>query len=254
MRILRYKNSVEAFNGINSYLIYNEDGVKENGIVSRSQNIMYDTLVKVRKSMIPDDWDFTAGVNYRKSKWTSLVGNYVDQSHLQEVVSEVVSREIKKSTSYTVAFQFSNKHGIGKGCLLSCTFTRRPNIPYPILNVSIRASEVYKRLFMDFLLLHRIGQEAYGENGDFAIQLWLPHAWQGVSWGAMWMSLQPSTVLKGLKEKYGTGPFQEAVVKKLQFFEDADYEKFGYNADKRAAKVIQEDVASPPLLARDCLI
>lgn len=254
MRILKYPDSESAFIGINEYLIFNTNGVKENGIVSSSQTIMYDTLVKVHKSNINPNWDFTATVNYRNAKWTSLVNNYVDRQHLQEVVAEVQARELRKNVSYNISFTFSNHHGGGKGCLLTCTFSRRPGMEAPLLTVSLRASEVYKRLMMDFLLLHRIGEEAYGEDADFSLQIFFPHAWQGVSWAAMYYPLMESFKEEGYLDAYGSNPFYEAVLKKYKYFKSADWKTFSYNADKRAAKVIQGDVASPPLLAKDCLL
>lgn len=254
MRELKFKDSEEAFLGINGYLIFNAEGVEENGVVMKSQAIMYDTIVDIHQSRIPPTWDFTASVNYRSAKWTSLVNNYVDRHHLQEVVAEVQSRELKKSSAYNVSFLFSNSHGGGKGCLLSCTFSRRPGKAAPTLIVAIRASEVYKRLMMDLLLLHRIGEEAYGEEADFSIRIFMPHAWQGASWAAMFLTLISTETIEAYEESFGTNPFWEAVKEKFKYFKEADWSKFSYNADKRAAKVIQGDVASPPLLAKDCNI
>jgi hypothetical protein len=256
MRLLEFKTSVDAFNGINAYMIFNETGVTKNGIVSSSQTIMYDTFVKIHRSWVPEDWDFTSTVNYRPAKWSSLVNNYIDKSHLQEILAEVQLRELKKATSYNIAFHFANSHGGGKGCLLTCTFSRRPGLSSPILVISTRASEVYKRLMVDLLLIHRIGQEAYGEEADFGVQLVIPHAWQGVSWAAMWRSWQDVDIMGNWLEYYGGehGKFADAVWKRMNDLKTKDWSKFSYNADKRAAKVIQKVVAKPALLAGDCYI
>lgn len=254
MRILKFKNSLAAFMGINEYLIFNEKGIKADGIVSSSQNIMYDTMVRIHKSEIPPDWDFTKTVNYRKSKWTSLVGNYLNIDQLQEVIAEVQSREIKKSKSYNVSMLFANSHGGGKGCLLSCTYSRRPHLEVPLLIVTVRASETYKRLMFDLLLIHRMGEEAYGEDADFSINIFFPHSWVAVSWSAMFIHLLSPERITQLEEEYGTNVFSNAVKAKYEYFKSVDWTKFNYNADKRAAKVIQGDIASPPVLARDCFI
>lgn len=254
MRLLSFKTSLDAFQGINEYLIYRVDGVSVDGIVSSSQNIMYNTFIKIHKSFIPEDWDFTKTVNYRMAKWVSLVNNYVDKGYLQEVLAEVQSRELKKASSYNISFHFSNSHGGGKGCLLTCTFTRRPGVNSPILIVNTRASEVYKRLMVDLLLIHRIGQAAYGEAGDFSVEIFMPHAWQGVSWAAMWMSWQRGRYLAELELKFGSNVFCDSVKKRLSDFSTREIESFSYNADKRAAKVIQGLIASPSLLAKGCLL
>lgn len=254
MNILDFKDSVEAFNGINGIMIFDEDFIRDDGIYSKSQTIAYDTLIRIKRSYVPEEWDFTATVNYRKMKWVTLTKNYIDEPHLQEVLSEVHSREMRDNKAYNISMHFANLHGGGKGCLLTLTFTRRPGNPDPILIATVRASEVYKRLMMDLLLLHRIGQECYGEDAKFGIEIFVPHMWQGVSWGAMWLSWQPEKVVQDWLEIHGPSPFQQAVFEKLKYFRSADYSKFNYNADKRAAKVIQGKVESPPLLASDCLI
>lgn len=254
MNILQFKDSVEAFNGVNGMMIFDENFVKNSGIYTKSQTIVYDTLVKVDRSHVPEDWDFTAGVNYRKMKWITLTKNYVEESHLQEVIAEVNSREIRKNPSYNISFHFANLHGGGKGCLLTLTFSRRPKMGRPLLTATVRASEVYKRLMMDLLLIHRIAEEAYGIGEPVALQLFIPHMWQGISWAAMWLSQQKEETVQEWLEAYGPSPFQQAVFEKWKYFKEADFEKFTYNADKRAAKVIQGRVESPPLLAKDCLI
>lgn len=256
MRLLEYKTSVDAFNGINAFLIFNEKGVRENGVVSSSQTIMYDTFIKIHRSWVPDDWDFTATVNYRSAKWNSLVSNYLDKGHLQEIIAEVQLRELKKAQAYNLSFHFSNSHGGGKGCLLTCTFSRRPGLSSPVLIISTRASEVYKRLMVDLLLIHRIGQEAYGEDADFGVHLIVPHAWQGVSWAAMWRSWQEEDIINNWVNHYGgtTHKFYDAVYERMVQLRTKDWTKFSYNADKRAAKVIQKVVAKPALLAKHCQI
>jgi len=254
MNILQFKDSVEAFNGINGVMIFDKDFIIKDGIYSKSQTISYNTLIIIKKSYVPESWDFTAYVNYRKMKWITLTKNYVDMGHLQEVISEVNSRELRNNKSYNISFHFSNSHGGGKGCLLTCTFTRRPNEDRPILIVTVRASEVYKRLMMDLLLLHRIGQECYGEDAIFGIHLFIPHMWQGVSWAAMWLSKQSKKTKEEWLEAYGPSEFQESVFNKLKYFESVEYTKFNYNADKRAAKVIQGHIESPPLLASECIL
>jgi hypothetical protein len=254
MRIINAKDSVSAFTEINRYMIVENEGITNNGFISKSQNIMYNTMVNIHKSYIPETYDFTRTVNYRPAKWSSLVRNYVDMGHLQEICAVVQSRELKKAAAYTISFHFSNQHGGGKGCLLTCTFTRRPGNESPILVVSVRASEVYKRLMVDLVLLHRIGEYAYGEGADFSIELWLPHAWQGVSWAAMFLGTCTLKKLKEIEQQVKEHPtvFSKAVFEKLEYFKSVDWSKFSYNADKRAAKVIQRDVASPPLLASHC--
>lgn len=254
MHVLTFDNSVEAFNGINGIMVFDESFIKNTGVYSRSQTIVFDTLVSIKRSKVPEDWDFTKAVNYRTMKWVTLVKNYVDEDHLQEVIAEVQSREIRKNQSYNISFHFANLHGGGKGCLLTLTFSRRPKRKTPLLTVSVRASEVYKRLMVDLLLIHRIGQECYGEEAEFGVNIFIPHMWQGVSWGAMWLSQQPKEVVDNWLSEFGPSPFQEAVFSKWNYFKESDFEKFTYNADKRAAKVIQGKVESPPLLAKHCLI
>jgi len=169
--ILKYPTSIAAWEGINETLISDpEYVVKKGGYHNNIQVLLFDVTLLIARSYIPDDFNF--GIfNYRMQKWNSLKNNYLDMNQLDKVKSRVMVYLLKKATNYNVSMHFTDKHDNGKGCLLSCTFSKRYNDDQPELAVHVRASEVTKRLIFDLLLIHRIGEYVYGEGASFGIRL-----------------------------------------------------------------------------------
>jgi len=246
-----YATSEEAWTGVNKTLINIENAPEGLGAkVYRHQVILYDIMIKIKRSFISEDWDFTETVNYRKAKWTGLVSNYVDKNHLEDVLAAVKHRELKKTKNYNETFHFGNQHSHGKGCLLVCTFSRRFGEDNPVLNVVMRASEFFKRGMFDLLLVHRLGQEAYGEE-PFSVNIHAQQLWGGADWLSLMYAVDPKW-FRGLK---GTNGFAGEVWKWYVKFRDMEnVENLSYHAHKRACKVIQGETAKPPLLASDCYL
>ena len=249
-----YTSSIAAFKGINKTLIFEEDQIKEHGFMQSSQANLYNLLVRVERSWIPEDFDFTSLANYRAAKGTSLINNYLDRDYLEEVVALVLHNELKKKKAYNISFHFTNAHDGGKGCLLTCTFARRYNDPTPVLIATVRASESFKRLLFDFLLLHRMGEMAYGDQ-PFAIEIFFPYIWGVPDWLAMYLRFAKIAYNRAKKAPNGTFAYQ--VFKKYQQMLDTseeDMNNFKYHALKRTWKVVNKKTATPPYLASDIQI
>ncbi len=247
-----YSTSEVAWGGVNKTLALIDkapEGLAAK--VYKSQVILYDIIIRIKRSYVPEDWDFTRTVNYRRAKWTGLVTNYVDMSHLEDVLAAVKHREIRKTKNYNETFHFGNQHSHGKGCLLVCTFSRRYGEDNPVLNVVMRASEFYKRGMFDLLLIHRIGQEAYGEE-PFAVNILAQQLWGGADWLSLLRVVDKKWFIKNLK---GSNGFGGEVYKWYEKFRDQeDIDGLKYHAHKRACKVIQGITATPALLASDCTL
>jgi len=249
MKEWTYPTSEAAWIGVNKTLVNIDKAPESLGAkVYKSQVILYDIMIRIKRSYVPEDWDFTMTVNYRKAKWTSLVSNYVDMSHLEEVLAAVKHREVRKTKNYNETFHFGNQHSHGKGCLLVCTFSRRHSDEVPVLNAVMRASEFYKRGMMDLLLLHRIGEQAYGDE-PFAVNILTQQLWGGADWLSLLWSVDPKW-FRTLRDENGFAGEVYNWYKKFKEMEDIDNLK--YHAHKRACKVIQEITATPALLASDC--
>jgi len=247
---LEYPTSESAWVGVNKELASMDDRLDTDGKILKGQVILYDVMIRIKRSYVSEDWDFTKTVNYRKAKWTGLVSNYIDKTHMEGVLASVKHREFKGNKNYNESMLFGNQHSHGKGCLLVCTFSRRHEEPTPVLNVVMRASEFYKRGMFDLLLLHRIGQEAYGEQ-PFAINIFAQQLWGGADWLSL-LAVVDWKWFKTLKKKPGFSSQVWAWYKKFSNMEDVDGLK--YHAHKRACKVLQEETATPALLASDCTL
>jgi hypothetical protein len=251
MHVLNYPTSEEAWVKVNQFLINSDKSMKDRLVMS-NQVILYDVLININRSYIPEDWDFTATVNYTKAKWTSLVGNYVDLTHMEEVISVVHHRELKKDKNYNISMWFSNQHGAGKGCLLSCTFSRRYGEEYPMVHAVMRASEFYKRGAFDLLLIHRLGQEAFGEDAHFGVRIFAHQLWGGADWVAMLVSKIPP---EELFKNQDTHSFTREVKKMYDYFMGIkDPNNLRFHSHKRAVAVIQGQVRGKRLLASDCIL
>lgn len=248
MRTLKFATSVDAWIGVNQFLVEAKD---PSILVYSNQAILFDAFISINKSFIPEDWDFTRTVNYTPAKWSSLVSNYVDFTHMEEVMSLVHHREAKKDRNYNISMWFSNKHGGGKGCLLSATFSRRYGDNQPILTAVMRASEFYKRGMFDLLLLHRLGQEAWGEDASFSLNIFATQLWGGSDWLSLLTSVIPA------KELFSgdMSPFHKEVQSWYnKFMAIKDPDSMNYHAHRRAVKVVQGKIREKTLLASHCLL
>ncbi len=252
MKVFSYTDSEDAWVNMNRDLICSDLSDRDRVVVS-NQVILYDVFIKIRKSYVSEDWDFTKTVNYTPAKWTSLVNNYLDRPHFEEVMSLVLHRELKKDRNYNITCWFSNKHGGGKGCLISCTFSRRLGEEYPILNVVMRASEFYKRGMFDLLLIHRIGQEVYGEDAHFGVNILAHQLWGGSDWLSLLTSVIPADKL--FNEEAMSLSFTREVHKQYKYFQSIEDEgKMNYHSHRRAVRVIQGRVNPKRLLAMHCTL
>lgn len=178
MNIKSVHTSQEAWEYLNEYILLNEKKLKQEG-AGRDGNasFSYDNLIFITKAWIDPNFDFGKVFGYRMQKWSHLVNNYVDLNQLDILKAEILSNERTKKRTYNISFYFSNSHGNGKGCLISCTFSRRLNSDIPILIFNTRATEVTRRLLVDLLLIQRIGEYVYGLKQAFSIQMYLPMAY-----------------------------------------------------------------------------
>lgn len=164
-RTLEFGNLLAAWEGVNEYLFLEcEDIIKRGGGLYGPEWVSYNNYVIARRAWVDPKFDFGKVLGYSYKKWSALVNNYVDLRYLDLLRAELGHRVGKDSRSYNYQFQFSNKHGSGKDCLISLLFTKRIGIPHPIVVFQVRTSEVTKRLLFDFLLVQRVVEYVYGHN------------------------------------------------------------------------------------------
>jgi hypothetical protein len=249
--------SQEAWERINEYILLEENKLKSKG-AGRDGNasISYDNLIYIRKAWVDPEFDFGRIFGYRIQKWTHLVNNYVDINYLDILKQDIQSRESKRQRIYQVTKHFANSHDNGKDCLISVTFSRRLNSDVPVLVFHTRATEVTKRLLIDFLLIQRMGEYVYGKEKTFSILMYCPMAYLNVE--AFTMYHTHKNIRKLLKRFHKTEksighwtkslePFQKRVIDILEKFSTIDPMKISYKSHRRAAKQLQTDKDGNPL-------
>ncbi len=173
-----HATSQEAWEWANEFLITNEVKViKRGGYRTGTQVQSYDHYMEINKLWVDPGFDFGYMFGYKKQKWSTLKSNYVDINMVELVRSEVMKKEMAKSRNYSIPFKFSNKSKSGHGCLISLVFQRRYSTDNPMVVMYIRASEVTKRLLMDFLLAQRITEYIYGENVSASARVFFANMW-----------------------------------------------------------------------------
>jgi hypothetical protein len=242
---LEYGSSQEAWEGINEYLVFNAEHIPQSkGVKYGSLIILYNVFISIRKAWVNPEFDFGRIFSYRIQKWNKLLTNYVDLNQLDLVKSEIEMREKKGMGNYNVSFLFDNNHLSGHGCLLHLTFIRRPNRIDRVMQLSLRSSEVTKRLLLDFLLIQRIGEYVFKEGTDFSIEFFCPNIYITAENFVMYDNIKPiRKILKGIEKT----PFQEKVLESLKKFKNTKVEDITYRVFRRAAKSLQLDNDGNPI-------
>jgi len=248
-----YGSSQECWEGINEYFMQHETEIlQRGGLRTGSQLVSYNHFVDIHRAWLSPDFNFGKLFGYTPTKWKSLVSNYINLDYLDLVKSEILSREMKNSKQYNISFNFSNSHGSGKGCLLSCTFLRRPSGIAPVLLFNLRSSEVVKRLAVDLLLLQRMGEYVYGEKA-FGLQLFCGNIYTTAEFSAMYNNHKK--IRKIIDTKSEMLPFQKKVVDTLKHFKHVDPATIKYKVHLRAVKRLQADkFPVKDFVAKDCYL
>ncbi len=240
--------SQEAWEKINEYILLEEKALKDKD-AGRDGNasISYDNLLFIRKAWVDPKFDFGRMFGYRIQKWTHLVNNYVDLNYLDIIKHDVLGREGRRQRVYNVTTHFSNSHDNGKDCLISLTFTRRLSSDIPVLVFHTRATEVTKRLLIDFLLVQRMGEYVFGHN-NFSIMMYCPMAYLNVEAFTMYHTHRSiPRLLKKLRIADQLQPFQIRILDVLKKFQTIDPMKISYKSHRRAARQLQTDKDGNPL-------
>jgi hypothetical protein len=247
MVVSNHMTSQEAWEWINEYLACEEETVIHNGgIRSGPQMISYDHFMEINKAWVDPEFDFGKMFGYKIQKWSKLISNYIDFDFLDLAKSQVVERETKKASAYTIVFKFSNKQTSGHACLISLVFQRRLTLDNPIVIMNIRSSEVTKRLLMDFLLVQRIIEYVYGHKHGASIKVFC---------GNMYLSGEAFTMYnnhKNLRELLDGNEtaMAERILKILDKFEKPEALDIKFRVHLRAVKRLH-NLEIKPLLAKN---
>jgi len=115
-----------------------------------------------------------------------------------------------------------------------------------------KALTFYKRGMFDLLLLHRLGQAAWGEEAGFGVDIWAHQLWGGSDWLSLLSSVIPP---EKLFRRIKPNSFHAKVYENYKRFKELkDIDGLSYHAHKRAAHVIQGSVKEKRVLAKHCLL
>ena len=239
--------ATEAWEWINEFLAKGEVEVeKQGGNRSGNNMISYDHFMEINKLWVDPRFDFGHMFGYKIQKWNKLISNYIDFDFLDIAKSQVLEKEAKKQSNYTVGWKFSNKHSSGHGCLLSLVFSRRFSNDNPVVTLNIRSSEVTKRLLMDFLLVQRITEYVYGKGHSASMKVYITNAYLTAEAFAMYNNHKN---IKELLEGNKTD-MARRIIKIIDKFTGIAPESVSYKVHRRTVRRLNL-VEIEPLLARD---
>lgn len=171
---LSFATSQEFWCCINEMFLSTDDRLfGHNGLIYSGTLQVFNMFIKIRKAWVDPEFNYGRMFNYTPQKWASLLGNYLDLNKLDLLRSNIRFNQHKKVANYNLSYLFNNTHTNGKGCLLSATFSKRPDEDIPNITLVIRSSEITKRLIFDLLLIERMGQYVYGKNVTFGLNLFI---------------------------------------------------------------------------------
>ena len=258
--ILNYQNFTQAWEQINELFIsapLSSFKTDPDRVLVSNALYFYNVIITVDNPQLDPEFDFGRHFNYTKNKWNNLVGNYICLEELKEFKSNI-SSVLNSKKPFNIPYLFKNKHANGKNCLLNMIATRRYGSNEPYLTFTLRASEVTKRLAVDFLLAQRIGEYLF-EDKAFKVVFMINQMFNDDTVLLMYHAHRDTRPLLNLAlSKYKTLGKDE--IKRLRKMEDrlkamltgvpSDY---SYKVHLRAFKVLRPDLYKyPKTLAKDC--
>lgn len=250
---LEFATSQEAWEKLNEAFLRLDPVLFDKGATANSGvAVAYNVFIKIRKAWVDPDFDYGRCFNYKETKWTSLLNNYIDFNKLDLLRSKLRILKNKYNQNYNVTYMFNNHHDNGKQCLIAATFSKRFQEYIPVITMVIRASEITKRLIFDFLLIQRMAEYVYGPDQSVQINLFATQMYGNVETLLMYSAYKPlKKVIKGIDNPW-TKRVKE-VYKKIQNGTENEWSSF--KVFFRSFKVLRPDLYEyQALLAKDLLL
>lgn len=250
---LEFATSQEAWEKLNEAFLRLDPVLFDKGATANSGvAVAYNVFIKIRKAWVDPDFDYGRCFNYKETKWTSLLNNYIDFNKLDLLRSKLRFLKSKYNQNYNVTYMFNNHHDNGKQCLIAATFSKRFGEDIPVITMVVRASEITKRLIFDFLLIQRMAEYVYGPDQSVQINLFATQMYGNVETLLMYSAYKPlKKVIKGIDNPW-TKRVKEVYNKILNGTEK------GWSSFKvffRSFKVLRPDLYEyQALLAKDLLL
>lgn len=250
---LEFATSQEAWEKLNEAFLRLDPVLFDKGATANSGvAVAYNVFIKIRKAWVDPDFDYGRCFNYKETKWTSLLNNYIDFNKLDLLRSKLRILKNKYNQNYNVTYMFNNHHDNGKQCLIAATFSKRFQEDIPVITMVIRSSEITKRLIFDFLLIQRMAEYVYGPDQSVQINLFATQMYGNVETLLMYSAYKPlKKVIKGIGNPWTKGV--KEVYKKIQNGTENEWSSF--KVFFRSFKVLRPDLYEyQALLAKDLLL
>ena len=143
---LEFATSQEAWEKLNEGFLRLEPSLFAKGATANSGvAVVYNVFIKIRKAWVDPDFDYGRCFNYKETKWTSLLNNYIDFNKLDLLRSKLRVLKTKYNQNYNVTYMFNNHHDNGKQCLIAATFSKRfgEDIPEQSVQINLFATQMY---------------------------------------------------------------------------------------------------------------
>lgn len=250
---LEFATSQDAWEKLNEAFLRLDPVLFDKGATANSGvAVSYNVFIKIRKAWVDPDFDYGRCFNYKETKWTSLLNNYIDFNKLDLLRSKLRILKNKYNQNYNVTYMFNNHHDNGKQCLIAATFSKRFQEDIPVITMVIRASEITKRLIFDFLLIQRMAEYVYGPDQSVQINLFATQMYGNVETLLMYSAYKPlKKVIKGTDNPW-TKRVKEVYKKILK---GTEKEWSSFKVFFRSFKVLRPDLYEyQALLAKDLLL
>lgn len=256
----KYKNPVEAWDDLMVKFILKDPLLFDDGNGAELTNALYtnDLTMYIEDPSFDKGFDFGYLFNYRQTKWTSLLNNYIDLDKLDQIKEKIrgLEADITKNRNYNIGLHFADTHSNGKGCLLSGILSRQYYIKKPVLTVLLRSSEIVTRLPFDLLFFTRLGEYIYGHE-EFTLKIIIKQAYADDSVLIMYDNR------KSIEDIYKDCEDKERELRvmtklnTLKVIDEEDYTTYPtYQAHLRSFKVLRPDLYPDrkSLTAGECVI
>lgn len=237
---LEFSTSQEAWEKLNEAFLRLDDTLFSTGATANSGvAVVYNVFIKIRKAWVDPDFDYGRCFNYKETKWTTLLNNYIDFNKLDLMRSKIRTFKNSYNQNYNVTYMFNNHHDNGKQCLIAATFSKRFQEDVPVITMILRSSEITKRLIFDFLLVQRMAEYIYGKDCTVQINLFATQMYGNAETLMMYHTHRSlKKVLKGVDN-----PWSNRVLEVFNKFKKGTEKEFSsFKVYFRSFKVLRPDL------------